>query len=274
MLLDINREGDVSLPTLCKAPVAERLFVAPGVFRLTFIAAKIAQRAQPGQFVHLRVGPALDPLLRRPFGIHSVDQVDGTVTILIQVVGRGTSLLAATRPGDELDVLGPLGRGFSLPAPGLPVALVAGGLGIAPLAFLLNVLDSAGVNATIFQGARNAALLLKLQAIPSRFERRCATDDGSAGRFGSVVDLFTESLDSGDNYGYVYAAGPYPMLKALAVTMLRRGIDGEVSLEERMACGVGACLCCSVALTGPSTPRYARACADGPVFRVSEVAWQ
>lgn len=260
-------------PVLCRAPVVQQSAVAPGVHRLAFTAPEIARTAQPGQFVHLRVGPTHDPLLRRPFGIHEVDREAGTVTILFQVVGRGTALLAQVQPGALLDVLGPLGRGFTLPAPALPVALVAGGLGIAPLAFLLRRLAAAGIRGSLFQGARTAALLVGTQENVPGVKRRLATDDGSAGHRGSVVDLFTASLVAGYRYAYVYAAGPYPMLRALAARMREYRLEGEVSLEERMACGLGACLCCSTAVQSESGPRYARVCADGPVFPVREVAW-
>lgn len=260
-------------PVLCKAPVVQQAAAAPGVHRLAFTAPEIARTAQPGQFVHLRVGPTHDPLLRRPFGIYAVDRQAGTVTVLFQIVGRGTALLARVRPGTVLDVLGPLGRGFTLPAPAFPVALVAGGLGIAPLAFLLRRLSAAGIKGSLFQGARSADLLLGAEEPVPGFKRRLATDDGSAGHRGSVVDLFTASLVAGYRYAYVYAAGPYPMLRALAGRMQEYRLEGEVSLEERMACGLGACLCCSAAVRSESGLSYARVCADGPVFPVGEVAW-
>ncbi|MDI6709397.1 MAG: dihydroorotate dehydrogenase electron transfer subunit [Thermoanaerobacterales bacterium] len=260
-------------PVLCKAPVVQQAAVVPGVYRLAFTAPEIARTVQPGQFVHLRVGSTHDPLLRRPFGVHDVDRECGTVSILFQVVGRGTAILAEVRPGGVLDVLGPLGRGFTLPAPALPVALVAGGLGIAPLAFLLRRLAAAGIKGSLFQGARTAGLLLGAEETVPGFKRRLATDDGTAGHRGSVVDLFTASLVAGYRYAYVYAAGPYPMLRALATRMREYRLEGEVSLEERMACGLGACLCCSTGVQSDSGTGYARVCADGPVFPVREVAW-
>jgi len=260
-------------PVMCGAPVIERAEVAPGVHRLVFAAPEIARTAQPGQFVHLRIGPGHDPLLRRPFGIYDADRAAGTVAVLFQVVGRGTALLARVHPGAVLDVLGPLGRGFTVPAPGAPVAVVAGGRGVAPLGVLLRRLAAAGVKGSLFQGARTAALLVGAEEGFSGIKRRVATDDGSAGHRGSVVDLFTASVFAGYRYAYVYAAGPFPMLRALAGRMREYGLDGEVSLEERMACGLGACLCCSAVVRSESGLKYARVCADGPVFPVGEVSW-
>lgn len=247
--------------------------VSDGVYRLILYAPDIVRAARPGHFVHLKLSHSTDPLLRRPFGIYGADLAAGTLEILYQVVGRGTKLLAGDRLGPVLSVLGPLGRGFTVPAPAAPVAVVAGGLGIAPLCFLLDELGAAGQDGVLFQGARTSDLILAGERVArTGFDRKTATDDGSAGFHGSVVELAAGELRRG-RFSYVYAAGPALMLKALCKVMREAGVEGEVSLEQRMGCGVGACMCCSAAVHG--YPRkYARVCADGPVFPAGEVVWE
>jgi len=247
--------------------------VNDSVYRLSLHAPEAARAARPGQFVHLRLSHSSDPLLRRPFGVYGVDQEAGTLEILYQVVGRGTKLLASGRLGPVVSVLGPLGRGFTVPAPASPVAVVAGGLGIAPLYFLLEELRSAGQEGVLFQGAKTSNLILAGEKVARLgFDRKIATDDGSAGFHGSVVDLVAGELRQG-RFSFVYAAGPALMLKALCKVMREAVVEGEVSLEQRMGCGIGACMCCSAAVRG--YPRkYARVCADGPVFPAGEVVWE
>lgn len=283
--------------------VVKQEMMAPGCYRLTFFSPEIALLARPGQFLHIRVTPGLEPLLRRPFSIHAVNRRTGTVALFYRVVGRGTGLLAKKKKGELLDVIGPLGRGFTLPAAGQRVALVAGGIGIAPLFFLLQTLAGLVNFVDVFLGARTAGDLLLIREVqelvnecvqkeqyfspanpqPGSFEYSVhasrgkvmiATDDGSCGHRGPVTELLARLLPE-RKVQMVYACGPVAMLRSVSLLLEQSGVDGELSLEERMGCGIGACLSC-VCKTRQENGQgfsYRRVCLEGPVFKASEVIW-
>ncbi len=254
---------------LFQARVLSNSEVCPGIFSLVLEEPRLAALAQPGQFLNIRVNAETSPLLRRPLSIHWVEE--GRVEILFQAVGKGTEILARVRRGERLDVQGPLGRGFD-PDPGdrTPV-LIGGGIGIAPLGFLAQRLKGRKVLALL--GARNGEALAcsggsKLEGLGATVH--AATDDGSLGRHGLVTELLSEVPAD----GIIYACGPGPMLRAVAGYALAKGIPCQVSLEEHMACGVGACLGCickGLAVNGESV--HKRVCSDGPVFDVRGVDW-
>jgi len=230
---------------------------------------------EPGQFTMVRVAETLEPFLRRAFSVHDVSRGASGVRLelLVKVVGRGTAALAARRPGDRLAVLGPLGRGFSLPGAG-PVALVAGGVGSAPLLLLARRLLARGIAFDFFYGGRAAVDLPRRELFAELAARSggtlvAVTEDGSLGERGLVTQPFERALVR-DELRFVYACGPMPLLARVAALAAARGVPGEAALETPMGCGFGACLGCAV-----PTPsgRYALCCQDGPVFRLDEVAW-
>ncbi|MDQ7790809.1 MAG: dihydroorotate dehydrogenase electron transfer subunit [Desulforudis sp.] len=258
---------------IVEAEIIHNHKVAEGCYSLAFRAPEIAESAQPGQFVHLRCSRTFDPLLRRPLGIQGIDRRDGLVKVLYQVVGKGTGLLSGFEPGSRVNVLGPLGCGFTLPAGARRVALIAGGLGIAPLCFLYETLAEQRIEAVVFHGVRSAGQALAPDLLPPVADRvLMAADDGSLGYHGSVVKLF-ETYAGQEPFDFFFAAGPSPMLRALSIVAKEYHLPGEVSLEERMGCGIGACLCCNCRTRGEDGWRYSRVCADGPVFPVEEVVW-
>lgn len=245
--------------------------LAPDYYLLTLASPEIARHATPGQFAQLRVAPAgtLDPLLARPISIYRVDRAAGAVDFIFKVVGRGTAQLAAIAPGAAITVLGPIGNGFSVPATVTAVALVAGGVGMPPLYFLASELRDRSCDVTLFYGGRTADDLLELPdwealgvtVVP-------ATDDGSQGYRGLVTAPLQEAIGR-QRFDYLAACGPRPMLRAVQQLALAAGIPGQLSLEARMACGVGACLGCICAtVTGNQ-----RVCVDGPVFTLEEVVF-
>ena len=220
------------------------------------------QPVAPGQFVEVLVEGEPGVMLRRPISVHDVDEPSGTLSLLIQVVGKGTRKLAALQPGDHLNLVYPLGHGFTSDLrPQTSALLVGGGAGIAPLLHLSKVLKAKGVDCSILLGGRTADL------IPVRDEFRpyghlfLATDDGSLGHKGLVIShpAFAEKYD------IIYTCGPTPMMKAVARSAAERGIRCEVSLENMMACGVGACLCCVT----DTDQGHRCVCKDGPVFDIS-----
>ncbi len=252
-----------------RAWVVYRETLGGGHFRLRLRPAR-PLRAEPGQFVMLRVGEGIDPLLRRPFSIHRTDPGEtGEFEILFRVVGRGTRLLSRLRAGDRVDALGPLGQGFRTDAEH-PV-LVGGGVGVAPLLFLTERLLEQGRRPLLLLGARTDRDLLCHQdftclAVPCRV----ATEDGSAGEPGLVTGLLDRALDEAAPGTAVYACGPPAMLAAVAGRCRRAGVPCQVSLEAHMACGVGACLGCVV--PGTDEP-YLRVCREGPVVDANRVDW-
>jgi dihydroorotate dehydrogenase electron transfer subunit len=228
----------------------------------------------PGQFVMLSAGALStvtrdDPLLPRPMAIYRAGPA--TIDVLYKVVGRGTALLALARPDDRVRVVGPLGRGFSAPAAGQRVALVGGGTGIASLLGPARWL-SAEHDVTVLLGARTAAELLGREDFEGFGPKlQLATEDGSAGHRGRVTELLEPLLSSGAGT-HVYACGPTPMMERAAQLADEAGAACQVSLENRMACGVGICLGCAVPRRGELG--FDLVCRDGPVFAAERLDWK
>ena len=253
---------------------AEVTFLAelsPGYFLLRMLAPEIARAAQPGQFVQLRVGPvgSIDPLLARPISIFRAHAATGELSFIFKTVGRGTTLLSASEVGTRHTILGPIGNGFHIPPATTRLALVAGGVGMPPLFFLAETLRHTrpALAQTVFYGGRSAADLLCLSDWAALGVRVItATDDGSAGEHGLITAPLARAVAAGA-VDYLAACGPRPMLRAVQQLALDAGIPGELSLEARMACGVGACLGCVCG----TAAGHRRVCVDGPVFPLAEV---
>lgn len=260
---------------LVQAGVVSNRELVPGHFRMVLEAPEVAAVARPGQFVHVRCAPLMDPLLRRPISIHDVDRRAGRVHLLYRVSGRGTALLAQNSKLSTLDIMGPLGNGFSLPRPPAGIVVVGGGIGIAPLVFLVRDLVDAGNQVRFLAGFRSVRDVMALDELEMLgVDLALATDDGSAGLHGLVTDLLDAAVED-SNISFYYACGPRPMLQQVTQILARRALQGEVSMEERMACGVGACLSCACKTRdqGPEGFRYRHVCVDGPVFPAGEVIW-
>ncbi len=261
--------SQLSIPVLSKNILQEK------IFRLTLSSAYISQRAKPGNFVHIRVGSTGNPLLRRPFSIHSVDISKSRFDILFRVVGKGTELLSQANPGEVLDILGPIGNSFILPPKSKEVMLVAGGMGIAPLWFLFTHMLAKGFDPsriTFLFGAKNKRELLYLEKFKkSKVKLLVTTDDGSLGSKGLVTEAFLKDIIGGNRDHQnlaVYSCGPEMMLARMSDLAKEYGFSCQVSLETNMACGVGACWGCVVKL---SDGTYQRVCADGPVFDAQKI---
>ncbi len=241
--------------------------VATEVCRIVVDAPRTAATIEPGQFVHLRIARNADFILRRPFSVHRAR--GERLEILYQIVGRGTRVLEDVRPGDVMDVLGPLGHGWVVPE-GLERALVvAGGLGAAPMGMLVERLAEGGTQVSLAQGAPSAGRLLARELFDSLCRRSVvATDDGSAGTCGLVTVLSADMLER-ERPQMVYVCGPEPMQRIVAEQCAAAGVPCQVSLERLMACGIGACLSCVV----DTRAGQKRACVDGPVFDAADVIW-
>jgi dihydroorotate dehydrogenase electron transfer subunit len=255
------------------ATLRRREEVVPGHYLLTLDCPEVAKAAQPGQFVHLRIGDGTDPLLRRPFSILLAQPETGEVQILVRTVGRGTGIIATHDEGVAYDLLGPLGNGWEAPAGGEDVVLVAGGIGVAPLIFFadgLRLMERQPYVRSIFGAANQEALVCWTEFAARCDEFTAVTEDGSAGETGLVTDVLAPELER-DRPQHVYACGPDGMLAAVARICRDAGVPCYVSMEQWMGCGVGACLGCAVPA---SAGGYVRVCADGPVFDATEIDWE
>lgn len=241
-------------------------------YKMVITAPKIAKKSEAGQFLHVQVSKNLDPLLRRPISIFHVDENRGTVTILYRVAGRGTALLAEKSTGELLDILGPLGKGFQLPAVSSDVLIVGGGIGLAPLNLLIDKLITANNQVKLIAGLRNSEYLpLTKEFTQQKLNIIITTDDGSYGEKGFVTNIFERELAS-NKYKMIYACGPEPMLAKVAQLANELEIPCQVSLEKTMACGVGACLGCTCTTVNKEGQlNYSHVCKDGPVFWGREV---
>lgn len=242
-------------------------------YRFAVDAPAIGAAARPGQFVMVKVSEGTAPLLRRPLGIH--DAGPGGFELFFRVAGQGTGLLACKRPGDRIDVIGPLGKGFTVPAnvKGRTAWLVGGGRGIAPLYFLARALKAAGAEPVVFYGGRTVDdIPLRDRLAEAGFEVLCSTDDASFGFAGFVTALVENEL-ARSKPDLVCACGPDPMMKALAGITARHGVAAEFSLESMMGCGVGACWGCVHRIKNEAGDGWVKICEEGPVFPGERILW-
>jgi dihydroorotate dehydrogenase electron transfer subunit len=268
------------MPIQEKCRIEDHQQVGPRHYMLALVSQYIATHAQPGQFVNVRCHDSFNPLLRRPISLHRINAQKGMIELLYEVVGQGTELLTKNPIGSELDLLGPLGNGFSVNPEKKVHLMVGGGMGIAPLMALAEQVAGHGSRVTsqaayIFIGAKNKESLVGEEELRKVTDQvQTATDDGSTGKKGFVTDILLDFLENGletrdSGLVTIYACGPRPMLKAVAEIASQKQIDCQVSMEERMACAIGACKgCATKTQTG-----YKMVCKDGPVFDAKELIW-
>ena len=251
-----------------RATVVSQEEVYENTYLMWLSCPPVAKGASPGRFLMIHCGDAYDPLLPRPMSFHRFRQTEGErqFAILYDVRGRGTSLLSQRKPGDELPVFGPLGRGYSVSRGAQNLLLVAGGLGVAAVIALADEAIAAGRSVTLLQGARSARKLYPPDLLPQDVEAVSATNDGSTGHHGVVTDLLPEYLSWADQ---VFACGPTPMFAGMAKVLraARSRKPVQALLEEHMGCGTGICYGCAV-----FTRRGVRlVCKDGPRFELRSV---
>lgn len=244
----------------------------PTLYSLFLELPEIARSAKPGQFLHVKVQAVPGILLRRPFSIAGVE--GGIIKLIIRIVGIGTAALADIRAGQLCDIIGPLGEGFQFDNVS-QAALLGGGIGDAPLLFLQDVLLKKGIGCELFIGAQTREEFpLEDDEIKRRSVIPC-TDDGSFGEHGFVTDIFKKKyLESGNDRIQVYSCGPTPMMRAASQICEKYNLSHQVSLENRMGCGVGVCQGCALKIAnGGERGGYQLVCIDGPVFNASDVNW-
>lgn len=245
---------------------SQRLTADYGMLAVTPATAGPLPEFRPGQFVQVQVPRTPGVMLRRPISVHDFDGRE--LSLLIRRAGRGTASLTGMGEGESLSLVAPLGNGFSLPdaSSRRRPLLVGGGVGVAPLLYLGRKLKAAGVEPVFLLGARSKADLLCLDAFESVGEVYVSTDDGSAGSPGVVT--LNPALARG-GWDMIYCCGPAPMMKAVAAIARERGVECEVSLENMMACGIGACLCC----VEKTVKGNVCVCTEGPVFNIKQLTW-
>ena len=251
--------------------VVSNTAVGTGYFLIRVNCHPQYTKAIPGQFVMVRLIDQIDPLLPRPYSIHRLIKKDGVafgIELLYKVVGKGTQELSFRQPGDYLDLTGPLGNGFTIPGKVGQIKIVAGGIGVAPMIFLVEYLkeqihDSADVQ--VFLGGRSKADLLCLEKFSTLgVPVHTTTDDGSSGEHCLVTDPLDDTMTE-NKPDIIYACGPPEMLACVAGIADKHRVSCQVSIETMMACGMGACLGCAVVRRN-HTDAYLHACLDGPVF--------
>ncbi len=231
--------------------------------------------ALPGQFIQLRIGNLTDPLLRRPVSIHYADPAAGRIRLLIRIAGRGTALAARSKAGEELDLLGPFGRGFPFLDEPAPALFAAGGIGMAPLFFAAVRRRRSGLPFELLLGGKSSDLLPPDgYFLAHGITPFVVTEDGSRGGRGLVTALLEERLALAREHSRIHACGPAPMLARVVELARSAGVPVHLSLESRMACGVGACLGCVLPVYAGGKIEYRRVCRDGPVFDGEEVYFE
>jgi dihydroorotate dehydrogenase electron transfer subunit len=250
-----------------KCMVVRNKQIAENIYELILKGEITSEMSEPGQFVHVKVADGFDPLLRRPISIAAIDKDKGTFTIIYRKQGKGTSLLAEKRAGEEVDVLGPLGNGFPVneARSGGTAVLVGGGVGVPPMFELAKQLSHNGVSVVSIIGFQSASAVFYEKELAKYGEVYVTTVDGTYGKKGFVTDILAEI-----HADIVFACGPTPMLRAI-----ESGVYAPktyLSLEERMGCGIGACFACVChTKEDPHGFSYKKVCSDGPVFAAGEV---
>lgn len=260
------------------APCSKIQKIASDIYCLSFTSSYVAKNTKPGQFLHIHIDPRLT--LRRPFSVHKICGDD--VSILFRVRGKGTQILSQITKGKMLDIIGPLGNGFSCRNAGLrkrPVVFIAGGMGVAPLMFLaqrlsktININSENGGFCVLLGASRVQELLCVSEFRKCGARVYCATEDGSKGSKGTVTSLFADLLDKKRLFSTasVFSCGPTGMFVHLQ-KMLKRypHIEAQVSLEQFMGCGIGVCYACVI----KTAAGYRRVCKDGPVFNLDQLVF-
>lgn len=249
------------------ATIEETTQVTADLWLMRLKAPRTAMAARPGQFIHVRIGDGVDPLLRRPMSICRIGS--DTLDLLIRRAGRGSNLMLDRPAGESLDCLGPLGNGFTIHPSARNLLMIGGGSGVAPLMALAEQAVDSELSVVLLFGGRSAEMVLPAALLPDAVEYAVATDDGTAGRRGMVTELLPDYLGWADA---VYACGPKPMFLSILEIVRRTGVRKpvQVSLEENMACGVGACFGCVVETRRGEMKSV---CEDGPVFEMRDLAW-
>ena len=256
------------MPKQVFAKLIKKEKLLDGLYKFSVGAKEIVDIAKPGNFVEIRINENLAPFLRRPISIYNMDKEKGILEFIFQVKGKGTELLSKKEEGDLIDIIGPLGSGTFKFEGKKNIAIIGGGIGIFPLYELAKQAKELGINIHTYIGFRNKELV----TLEKEFEvvstnLTITTDDGSYKEKGFAINFLAEDLEK-EKFDCIYSCGPLPMLRAVKKLAEEKGIPCQISLEERMGCGLGVCLGCAVKTAGSpkESPEYVHVCKAGPVF--------
>lgn len=261
------------MPKQVFAKLVKKEKLLDGLYKFSLETKEIVDIAKPGNFIEIRINENLDPFLRRPISIYNIEKEKGIIEIIFQVKGKGTELLSKKQEGDFIDIIGPLGNGVFKFEKHKNIAVIGGGIGIFPLYELTKEAKKLNLNIDTYIGFRNKELVV----LEKEFENTSnnltiTTDDGSYKNKGFAIDYLKENLKT-KKVDCIYTCGPLPMIKAVKALAEENNIECQISLEEKMGCGLGVCLGCAVktAESSKEDPQYVHVCKDGPVFESKSV---
>jgi dihydroorotate dehydrogenase electron transfer subunit len=261
------------MPTLQLAELVEKKQIKPDIYKYSIQVPEIVKTAKPGNFIEIRITEGTDPFLRRPISIYQLIPEKGILEFIFQVKGKGTEKLSQKQVGDKIDVLGPLGFGTFKTEGKQKLAIIGGGIGIFPLYELAKEAKAEGKEVYTYLGFRNKDfVMLEEEFKQVSTNLTITTDDGSYQEKGFAINYLEKELDE-KGIEAIYACGPLPMLKAVQKLAEEKNREAQISLEERMGCGIGACLGCAVktAKSPKEAPEYWHVCKAGPVFKAQDV---
>lgn len=258
----------------CKAEIVKIEKLKEDIYKFSVKAEEIVKNSKPGHFIEIRVVDSIEPLLRRPISIYNLDKENGILEFIFQIKGKGTTLLAERKVGEKLDILGPLGYGTFKVKDYENVAIIGGGIGTFPLYELAKQLKQDTTSkVNIYLGFRSKDYVVLEEEFKKVSDNLViTTDDGTYGIQGFAINELKKHVEEG-KIDKIFACGPLPMLKAVQALSIEKNIPCEISLEEKMACGLGVCLGCAVktARSPKDAPEYWHVCKAGPVFNATDV---
>ncbi len=261
------------MPEVLFAELVGKQQLKKDLFKFSIKAPNIVKNSKPGNFIEIRVSEQTEPFLRRPISIYNLDRVNGVLEFIFQVKGKGTEILSKKEIGDLIDVVGPLGYGTFKYEDYQNIAVIGGGIGIFPLYELAKCAKNDNENVNTYIGFRNQDLVVLEEEFKQVSNNLIlTTDDGSYGKKGFAINFLEEDINNG-KIDSIFACGPLPMLKAVQKLAENKNIPCQISLEEKMACGLGVCLGCAVktASSSKENPEYLHVCKAGPVFNSKDV---
>lgn len=261
------------MPVKSFAKLIKKEQLKSDIFKYSVEAPDIVKDAKQGQFIEIRVSDNVEPFLRRPISIHNMDKENGILEFIFQVKGKGTKILSEKVEGDLIDIIGPLGHGTFEYNDFQNIAIIGGGIGVFPLYELAKNAKNDGKNVNIYLGFRNKDfVVLEDEFKELANELILTTDDGSYSEKGFAIDFLKKDVEDG-KIDCIFACGPLPMLKAVRNYAIEKNIPCQISLEEKMGCGLGVCLGCAVktAESSSENPEYVHVCKVGPVFEAKDV---
>ncbi len=261
------------MPEQMLAELVKKEKIIEGVYKFGVKAESIVNSARPGNFIEIRVTDQTEPFLRRPISIHNLDKENGILEFIFQIKGKGTEILSRKQVGDKIDIIGPLGYGTFKLENYRKIAIIGGGIGIFPLYELLKQAKESNVETGAYLSFRNKDLVMLEDEFGKLTNNlNISTDDGSYKNKGFAIEFLKQDMEK-ENYECIYACGPTPMLRAVKNYAVENNINCQVSLEEKMACGLGVCLGCAVKTSASSkdAPEYFHVCKAGPVFNARDV---